>query len=104
MAKPGGDYQCARGAQLSRLIDQARNRGRRRSDDNEFRHKRQFAEAAYCGNPADLGVVRVYQPELALEFCFLNVPQNGPSNRSLARAGPDQRKRARRKQIFQAVS
>ncbi len=103
VAKPGGDNQRARRAQLARLIDQARDCRGRRSNHNEFRHKRQFVEVAYRGNPVDLAITRIHQPEFACEFCLVNIPQNGPSDGSLARAGPDQCKRTRRKQIFQTV-
>ncbi len=64
----------------------------------------QFAEAADRGDAVDLGIVRIHQPEFAFEFCLVNIRKNGPPDGPLARAGPDQRERTRRKEIFQTVS
>ena len=103
VAEPGGDDERARRAPRARLLDQPGNGGRRRGNHHEFGRKRQFADAADGGNAVDLGIMRIHQAEFALEFRLANIAEDGPADRSLARAGPDQRDRTGRKQIFQMI-
>ena len=93
MAEPGGDDESARRAPRARLLDETGDCGGRRGNHHEFRHKRQFADAADRGNAVDLGIMRIHHPEFALELGLVNIAENGASDRSLARTCADQRDR-----------
>ena len=92
-----------RRAPLSCLIDEANDRGCRRSNDHEFGHERQFAETVDRHNAVDLGIMGIHQPKIAFEFRLVNIPENGSPDGPLARTRPDQRDRMGRKQIFQTI-
>ena len=103
VAEPGTDNDRARRAAASRLIDQACDGAGRRGEDNEFGRKSQFCDAADGRDTIDLVIARIDEAELALELGFANIVENGAADRAMARTGPDQRDRMRRKQIFQAI-
>ena len=71
--------------------------------DHEFGDERHFAETANGGNAIDLGITRIDEGNFALEFRIADVVQNSPANGPLPRTAADQRDRARRKQVLQAI-
>ena len=103
VAKPGADNDGTRRAVAARLIDQAWNGAGRRGEDNEFRRKSQFCDAADRRDTIDLMIARIDEAEFALELGFSNIVENGTADRAMARTCPDQRDGMRRKQIFQTI-
>ena len=103
VAEPGTDNDGARRPAAARLIDQACDGAGRRREDNEFRRKSQFCDAADGRDAVDLVITRVNKTEFALELAFTNIVEDGAANRAMARTGPDQRDGMRRKQIFQTI-
>ena len=103
MAEPGADDDGACRTTAARLIDLAWNSAGRRGEDNEFRRKSQFCDAAGGRDTIDLVIARIDEAEFALELGFANIVENGAADRALARTGPDQRDGMRRKQILQAI-
>ena len=104
MAEPGTDNNGARRTVAARLIDQACDGTSRRGEDNEFRCKSQFCDAAHGRDAIDLVIARIDEAEFALELGFANIVEDGAADRAMARTGPDQRDGMRRKQILQAIS
>ena len=91
MAKPGGDDQSARRAQLSCLIDDASDGSGRRGNHHKFGYKWQFTKAADRGDAIDIGIMRIDESKLALESRLVNIVKNGPPDGASPRASPDQR-------------
>jgi hypothetical protein len=104
VTEPGRDDQRARRAAPAGLIDNVGDRARRRGDDHELRHERQFVEAAHRRDAADLGMSRIDEAELPREFSLLNILQNGASNGDRAGARTDERNGTRRQQVLQTIS
>ena len=103
MAEAGRDNERARAAAPSRLVDETRHRAWRRGDHHEFGDERHVAETANGGNAVDVGITRIDEGKFALEFRLADVVQNSPANGPLPRTAADQRDRARRKQVLQAI-
>ena len=103
MAEPSADNHRTRRAATAGLIDQAGNRFRRRRNHHQFRHKRQFGQAADRGNAVDLGIAQIDQCEFAVEFRLADIVENSPADRALARTGANQRNRTGGQQIFQTI-
>src|SRR5439155_22245426 len=103
VAAPATDKSGARRTVAARLIDQACDGTSRRGEDNEFRCKSQFCDAAHGRDAIDLVIARIDEAEFALELGFANVVEDGAADRGMARTGPDQRDGMRRKQILQTL-
>src|SRR5712671_555837 len=103
MAKPGGDDQSARRAQLSCLIDDACDGSGRCSNHHKFGYEWQPTKAADRGDAINVGIMRIDESKLAPESRLSNIVKNGPPDGASPRARPDQRERTRRKQIFQTI-
>src|SRR5437899_1284172 len=90
VAEPGTDNNGARRTVAARLIDQACDGTSRRGEDNEFRCKSQFCDAAHRRDAIDLVIARIDEAEFAFELGFANIVEDGAADRAMARTGPDQ--------------
>jgi hypothetical protein len=99
VAKPRGNNDGTRRPIFSGFIDDAWNCRRRRGDDDEFGHKRQFRQAADRRHAVDFGMMRIHQCEVAFESGLANVSKYGPPDRAPPRTRSHERNRMRRQQI-----
>jgi hypothetical protein len=103
MTEPGRDDKRAGASTPSRLIDDPSHSLCRRRNHHEFGNERQLVEPRHRGKAVDLRVARVHQAEFSGKRRLADITENGPADRSLPRAGANQRDGTRQKQIFQTI-